>query len=436
MADNLFTWDDVERIRQYPHLLGHLAGKTLLTDIHSAWILYIWDTLENHSLMGHRGSYKTTAITTIGPLWWLLFHPNDRIGLMRKSFSEMWSLAEAIINYLRMPEVAALFEFVHGRIPKVKKKNSTAGRITFNFKETITPEGSLNVFGIDTGITGTHVDKFLCDDVVTLKDKNSAAERKKTRDVIREIQSNILDPGKEFAMIGTPWHKDDAWDVVPKPLMFDYTTTNILTKEDILKKKKLTTKKMFAINYELKHIASDEAIFKDPLTEKWDFMCQNIVAHLDAKYSGDCTGALTIKGTRKDGITQINGRIFEEHVDEVIDEIVERIQKYKAAVLYMEMNADKGYLAKIFQEKFHKKEMRTIVKSYTEKQNKHVKVVSYLKPVFSDIVWASDKDTDVFLSQVLDYEENEKPDDAADSASSLLRESGVQFSTLLGMSMK
>ena len=85
-----FSWspEHLAKIRDYPHLIGHMVGKDKLTDLHSDWIKMIWDTPggEHASLMSHRGAYKTTAITECGIIYYLLFHPNDRIALVRENF--------------------------------------------------------------------------------------------------------------------------------------------------------------------------------------------------------------------------------------------------------------------------------------------------------------------------------------------------------------
>ena len=52
--------------------------------------------------------------------------------------------------------------------------------------------------------------------------------------------------------------------------------------------------------------------------------------------------------------------------------------------------------------------------------NKHNKIVSYLKGRWPDIIWAHDCQED-YLEQVVDYMEKQEPDDAPDSAASLIR---------------
>ena len=65
-----FSWtpDLVEKVRDYPHLLGHMVGKTKLKELHSDWCKMVWDSPggKHFSLMAHRGAYKTTAVTEVG----------------------------------------------------------------------------------------------------------------------------------------------------------------------------------------------------------------------------------------------------------------------------------------------------------------------------------------------------------------------------------
>lgn len=41
---SIYTWDDVKEIREHPHLLGLLAGKDKLTELHSKWMLQLLDS--------------------------------------------------------------------------------------------------------------------------------------------------------------------------------------------------------------------------------------------------------------------------------------------------------------------------------------------------------------------------------------------------------
>ncbi len=91
------------------------------------------------------------------------------------------------------------------------------------------------------------------------------------------------------------------------------------------------------------------------------------------------------------------------------------MRKYKAGTLYNETNGDKGYFIKEF------KQYWNAIVGYHEGMNKHVKIVTYLKKEWDGIIWDDDTDPD-YMEQIVDYQEGQEPDDAPDSASSLIRE--------------
>lgn len=410
-----YTPKDLERIHASPHLIGHMVGKTKLTDLHSEWIKYVWNATEHRSLQAHRGGYKTTACTEIGPMWWLLFHPSDRIAIARKPYTEAANTLRAISKYFETPEIQSLFQYAHGGKPSFTQRKESS--VTFNFKKTVTREGSIDAFGIDSSFTGRHYDKIICDDFVILKDRISKAERLKTTEAIREIITNIIDPGKQCGFIGTPWHKDDAWAVCPTPILYPWKTTGILTEAQIEEKRDTTTQSLFAANYELQHLSDEGAPFKDPIWERWSCSAPSrVYGHIDAKYEGDHTGAITFAAKiPKSNIIQITGRIFHNHVKEEIKWLVKQIKQYRCAKVFVEKNADHGYTADLLTAEGIR------VQKYHEKANKHIKIISYLKDFWKELTWDTDMDG-YYMDQILDYRKGQLPDDAPDSAASLLRE--------------
>lgn len=407
-----FEEKDLELIRDYPHYLGHLIGKIKLTELHSDWIRYVWDSDTHTALQGHRGSYKTTSIDIVGTIRWLLFHPSDRIAIIRKPYTEAAKILRTIRYCFELPEIKALFQFAHGFIPKfTQKKEST---ITFNFKKTNTPEGNIDAYGVGGNITGNHYDKILSDDFIILKDRLSKAERESTKQFIYEIITNIIDPGKQCMFIGTPWHKDDAWTCVPEPIKYSIDDTDILTQEQIDEKRSRIPSALFACNYKLKHVADDKAEFRDPIYDQWNWRINDIVGHIDAKYGGDHYNALTFMGRLPDNRIQAIGWVFEEHVKEKIKWIADKCRKYRVRKIYNEENPDKGYTADLL------KKEKLNVSTYHETTNKHNKISSYLKEFWQDLIWANETD-DNYLVQITEYYDGAKPDDAPDSAASLLR---------------
>ena len=418
--ETIFTKEKIKAIRNHPHLLGHLISKTKLSEIHSYWIRYIWDTNDNKTLQAHRNSYKTTSILLVGCIWYLLFNPNCRIGIIRKTFTDAAEIIEAINLAMERVEVQELFKAVHGEYPRFKIRR--AGRTTFSFKETNTPECSLNAHGTDYGITGKHYDRIIGDDMITLRDRLSGADRKKTKEVLRELMTNIIEPGKPFSLIGTPWHRDDAWTLVSNPLCFPVDSCNILTPEQIEEKRKLTTPSLYAANYLLKHQADEDQLFSDPITDFWEYSCRSVWGHIDAAYDGNHTNGLTFMGRRKDGQLQGAGYTYPGHAEKWIKKIKARYDKYRTSGIFVEKNADKGWIASLL-----KKAGMNVI-PYHEKDNKHMKITTHLYGAWPGMVWDKDADPD-YLLQICDYMEGEEPDDCADSAASLIRQ---KFSEKVG----
>lgn len=407
------TAAQLEEIRLHPHRIGVLVGKTKLTELHSQWIRDLWEAEEHNGLQAHRGAYKTTAVTEIGVIWWLLFHPDDRIAIIRKPYTEAAKTLGTIKQYFQTEGIRELFRAAHGIYPDFKqcKENS----ITFIFKSTITKEGNIDAYGVDGSITGNHYEKIHCDDVVTPKDRLSKAERESTKEFMREILTNIIDPGKQVHVVGTPWHKDDLWSILPKPRKYDVDATGILSAEELAKKRETTTPSLFAVNYLLKHEADENAIFTNPEYGPWEFNADKLCFHVDAKYKGTHTAALTIMGRRKDGRLQAIGFTFHENVKEKIEWINDTVRLYRALRGHVEDNPDKGYVADLLSAK------KLLMHSYHESINKDIKIQTHLKGQWKNIVWSPETE-DEYMLQITEYREAQEPNDAPDSVASLIRE--------------
>ena len=287
------------RVRDYPHLLGHMVGKTKLTELHSDWIKLVWDTQpgKHFSLMSHRGAYKTTAITEMGIIYHLLFHPSDRIALIRETYTEAAKTLDTIKKYMESPALKSLFAFAHHKEPFAVR--SPEGSVLYSFKRTVTKENSIDAYGINQVPTGSHYDRILCDDIVTINSRLSRACRERVKQGVLEIVTNIIDPGKSCYFVGTPWHYDDAWAmkndegklVIPEALKFRPQDTGILSPQELEEKRSTTTASLFAINYMLDTSVKDEGqIFDEPIYGEWDWSIRptRIHGHMDEIGRASC----------------------------------------------------------------------------------------------------------------------------------------------------
>lgn len=421
---NNFAINDeyLENLINYPHLLGHLMGKEKLNSLHSEWIKYCWDSDYPIALQAFRGSYKSTSIVVVGTIRWLLTHPNDRIAIIRKSVSDSATIVQSIRQALEMLEIKEVFKYAHGFYPKAIINRE--GRLRYNFKTTITPELSVTAHGIDSSLTGLHYDKIVCDDIITLKDRISKAEREHTKEAVREIATNIIDPNKGSIWIGTPWHRDDAWNDINKfadIALYPIDDYNFLGEAEKERKKQTTTPFLYAINYDLEIRKDTTSLFQNfEYLDGWDYS-KTSYAQLDAAFDGDHYCALSILSPLDTADCtnakkfQCVGFTYAGNVKAWINEIARYCRKYKVRYLFIETNPDKGYVAAQLQK------LNLRVKTYNEKQNKHIKISTNLYEYWSRIKFSQDTDLE-FLNQILDYRENSEPDDAPDSLASLIRE--------------
>ena len=223
-----YSAEQVNQILLYPHLLGHIIGKTKLTEMHSDWIWKLWGHPEGidfyTAIQAHRGSFKTTALTEVGILWWLLFHPDDRVALVRETYGTASDSYKVIARAGAMPEIIHLFNFVQPDRGPFRTITDSNGKLLLSCKRTVTKELSVQAHGVDQIPTGSHFDRIQMDDVITRQSRLSSTVRERIKDAIREITTNIIDPGKIVQHTGTPWHKDDAWSLTPPQVMANRVT--------------------------------------------------------------------------------------------------------------------------------------------------------------------------------------------------------------------
>ena len=135
---------------------------------------------------------------------------------------------------------------------------------------------------------------------------------------------------------------------------------------------------------------------------------------MDASYTGSDFTAYTIFKELDDGRIIGFGMLRQNHVDDCITDIKMYHERYRAGIIALETNADKGYLGGELEDNgFYTYE-------YHESMNKYVKISTYLKKHWKDIYWLAGTDTD-YINMICDYNEHAEHDDAPDSAASLLR---------------
>ena len=393
-----------------PAEYGRRLGYTKLTDeLHGQWIDWIVWGQGDMTLQAHRGSFKTTSVEVAIAILMQKFR-NKNIIFLRKTDDDVTEVVEAVRDILLHPLTQTMCQVLTGKPLEIQ---ATSKKITTCLYNRIGGTPQLLGIGMGGSLTGKHADIIITDDIINKSDRASKAERKRTKDAYQELQ-NLRNRGGRIINFGTPWHKDDAFTLMPKPKRYDCYHTGILTPEEIEEKKLKMSPSLFAANYELKHLAAEEALFTSipPQTDK-EAMLYNGIAHIDAAYGGGDYTAFTC-AQRRDGKIYLYGRLWHKHVDSVMNICIAEAKRFRCGPIYCEKNADKGYLAREL------KNRDAYVFTYNEHENKYIKISTYLRKYWSNVVIMAGTDSE-YLDQILDYTDAAEHDDAPDSASSCCR---------------
>ncbi len=400
----------LQMLWERPVEVGRWVGFTDLGDLHNEWLRSFLYADGDQTLQAHRGSFKTTTLSLFFALHTVLF-PNESVLYFRKTDSDVMEIAEQTKKILLSGCMQSIVYALYGH--KLTLTRSNATEISTNLATSIRGASQIVGLGIGTSITGKHADIIVTDDIVNLRDRTSKAERERIKRAYMELQ-NIKNRGGRFINTGTPWHKDDAFILMPNIKQYDCYSTGLISEDERNALRKSMSSSLFAANYELKHIADEDAMFTDPHYTSDTASIYDGQAHIDAAYGGADSTAYTVIKRRPDGKLTAYGKLWGKHVDDCLGDISRIHEELRAGSIACEKNADKGYL---------QKELRSLgfkAVGYSEKMNKHIKISTYLKAHWDDIEWLESTDPE-YMNMILDYNEFAEHDDAPDSAASLIR---------------
>lgn len=154
------------------------------------------------------------------------------------------------------------------------------------------------------------------------------------------------------------------------------------------------------------------------------------IAHIDAAYGGQDGTAFTCakKTTTKDGVKiYMFGKLRNQHIDTLMDVFMDDMSRLRCSPVYMERNADKGFVGR----EFHRKGQ--MVRLYDEHENKFKKIATFLRKWWPSIVFLKGTDKK-YIEQTMAYNEGAEHDDAPDSAACICRildnRSGIPYKSV------
>lgn len=392
-----------------PIEIGHWVGFKDLTEINNEWLRGFLYNTQDQTLQGHRGSYKTTTLSLFFAIHSVI-NPNETILFFRKTGSDVNEIMRQTSNILHSGCMQKIVRILYDKdLILTVDKNS---EINTNLATTIKGQNQIVGLGIGTSITGKHADIVVTDDIVNIKDRISSAEREHTKIAYQELQ-NIKNRNGRFINTGTPWHKEDAFMLMPNPQKFDCYSTGLMTQEQIDDLKLHMSASLFAANYELKHIADEDLMFPEPLQGADASHVRNGICQLDSAFYGEDYTAFTIM-VYEDGKYYAYGRLWRKHVEDCYGELLNLSTQFACGKMYIEKNADKGMVSR----DLRNIGLRTV--NYNESMNKHIKISTYLKAIWADVIFVEGTDPE-YIEQICDYTEDTEHDDAPDSMASLAR---------------
>lgn len=400
----------VSLLRNEPYKIGQLCGFKDLTELHNEWLKMMIYGDDEFTLLAHRGSYKTTCLSICFAFIIVLF-PYKTIIFVRKTDDDVIEVIKQVSNLLK----TSIFQTIALRLYGCEIKFTQDTSFKLDTSLNTSTKGMVQLLGIGSSgsLTGKHADIVVTDDIVNLKDRISRAERERVKNVYMELQ-NVKNRGGRIFNTGTPWHKEDCIATkMPNKITYDCYSTGLIDREKLEEIRQSMTPSLFSANYELKHIADADALFTNPKFTNDETLIYDGVSHIDASYGGEDGTAYTIC-KEVNGKFYMLGKRWNKHVDDCLSEIYALQDKYRVGSISCERNADKGYLAK---------ELRNngqYVEDYSENMNKFIKISTYLRKYWNDIIWLEETDAD-YINEILDYTENAQHDDSPDSASCMIR---------------
>ena len=398
-------------LAERPAEVARLCGLTRLRDEpHGLWLRRMLLGREDMTLLAHRGSGKTTCLA-FAMACTLVLDPRRNLLFLRKTEEDVAEVIRQVKMILRSPAMREVSRRIWGE-PVLPCRTSV---FTVETNVRCSGRGALQLVGQGVGgsLTGKHADLIVTDDIVNLSDRLSPPERAHTRAVWRELQ-NIRNPGGRIVSCGTPWHPEDAVTLMPNPDRWDWRRTGLVTEERAERLRRSMPPSLFAANYELRHMASEEALFGEERPADGDpAALRGGIAQLDAAYGGGDWTALTLGRETENGLL-VYGRMWRRHAQDCLTEVAALCEEFGCLPLWCETNGDKGYLARELRRR------GVPVRMYHERMDKALKIGTWLKAEWPRVRFVRGTD-EGYVRQIMEWSPRAAHDDAPDSCASLVR---------------
>ena len=186
-----------------PEEIGRQVGFSDLTPLHGEWIRKMVFGEEDYTLQAHRGSYKSSCLAVAISLILVTF-PGRNIIFLRKTDSDVSEMMGMVSKILRNDLFRDIAKALYGQDLLIV--GESMNHLSTNLWTSPMGAPQLLGLGIRASITGKHAFYVITDDICNKDDRESRAERERTKRQYDELQ-NIRNKGGRIINLGTPWHK-------------------------------------------------------------------------------------------------------------------------------------------------------------------------------------------------------------------------------------
>jgi hypothetical protein len=179
-----------------------LGYKDLEWDVHAQFITVFESDAQRKLIVMPRGTFKSTLGSVAYPIWSLLRDPNLTILLDSELYTNSKNFIREIKWHFESERMTNFFGDHVG--PKWDE-----GEIILKTRTANRKEASITAGGLGTTRVGQHYDKIIGDDYNSPANSESPEKCQKVIDHVR-YNLNILNPGGDYAFIGTRYAERDV----------------------------------------------------------------------------------------------------------------------------------------------------------------------------------------------------------------------------------
>ena len=296
--------------------------------------------------------------------------------------------------------------------------------------------------GISGPITGRGADLAIVDDPIkSYEEAVSETVQESIWDWYRSTLFTRLHPGAAVIIIMTRWVTNDlvgrliaeqglkedggTWDVLKLPAIDGAGKALWPGRYDLDMLMEIRAgigEKLWSALYQQEPVDLIERLFGDPVFEEPEKNLK-LIAYLDPAFGGSDYSALTFGGIHHDEqdehtIFVTGGELWQSQIDETYNRVERLYRSSGAGTLFVEVNQAQKAVASEFRRR------GLPVREVTHTSNKHLRIVNAAKVNWDRIRFSRAVSQD-YMSQLLNYSELARHDDAADSLAGLIESLGL-----------